>query len=132
MCSLIRESRGGQNAGLLALMGTFLTVSKMGTLLVYCRPMRTSTTAAPIQDDTGRITGAVSAWQDITDIKNAARQLAHAQRMESVAFLASGVAHRFNNLLTPIIGYANLLRGELLRRRKKFQAALGCGGEHPG
>src|SRR6185437_6747861 len=37
MCSLIGESRGGQNAGLLARTGTFLTVSKMGTLLVYCR-----------------------------------------------------------------------------------------------
>jgi signal transduction histidine kinase len=33
--------------------------------------------------------------------------------MESVAFLASGVAHTFNNLLTPMIGYANILRGEL-------------------
>jgi signal transduction histidine kinase/ActR/RegA family two-component response regulator len=37
-------------------------------------------------------------------------QLMQAQKMEAVGLLAGGVAHDFNNILTAIIGYANLLR----------------------
>lgn len=35
-------------------------------------------------------------------------QLRHAQKMDSIGKLAGAVAHEFNNLLTPIIGYANM------------------------
>jgi len=41
-------------------------------------------------------------------------QLMQAQKMEAVGHLAGGVAHDFNNILTAIIGYANLLRGKVL------------------
>ena len=37
-------------------------------------------------------------------------QLRHAQRMESVGALAGGIAHEFNNILTGIIGFAELAR----------------------
>ncbi len=36
-------------------------------------------------------------------------QLLHTQKMEAIGLLAGGVAHDFNNVLTAIIGYANLL-----------------------
>lgn len=36
--------------------------------------------------------------------------LVHAQRLETVGRLTSGVAHNFNNLLMAIMGYANLLK----------------------
>ena len=36
------------------------------------------------------------------------RELAHHQRLEIVGTLASSIAHEFNNLLTPIMGYAIL------------------------
>jgi PAS domain S-box-containing protein len=70
-------------------------------------------TAAPIYDRSNCVVGAISAWQDITERKQAEKQLAQSQKMESIAFLASGVAHTFNNLLTPILGYANMLHDEL-------------------
>lgn len=38
------------------------------------------------------------------------RQLAHAQRLATVGTMASMVAHEFNNILTPIISYAQLAR----------------------
>ena len=40
-------------------------------------------------------------------------QLLHAQKMEAVGHLAGGVAHDFNNILTAIIGYANLIGKKL-------------------
>lgn len=46
--------------------------------------------------------------------RNLHGQLMQAQKMEAVGHLAGGVAHDFNNILTAIIGYANLLRKKVL------------------
>jgi len=40
--------------------------------------------------------------------KSLQEELAHAQKMESIGFLAGGIAHDFNNILTSIIGYGEL------------------------
>ena len=46
---------------------------------------------------------------DITDVVNLEAQFRHAQKLESIGQLAAGVAHDFNNILTVIQGYADLL-----------------------
>ena len=40
-------------------------------------------------------------------------ELARARRMETIGRLAGGVAHEFNNLLQVVVGYAELLEGQL-------------------
>ncbi len=50
---------------------------------------------------------------DVTDRTKLEEQLRHAQKMEAVGLLAGGVAHDFNNVLTAIIGYGNLIQLKL-------------------
>lgn len=46
---------------------------------------------------------------DITDKKALEAQFLHAQRLESLGTLASGIAHDLNNILTPVLSVAQLL-----------------------
>jgi PAS domain S-box-containing protein len=50
-----------------------------------------------------------SFYRDITEKKRIQEQLMHATKMESIGVLAGGIAHNFNNILTAILGYAELL-----------------------
>ncbi len=70
-----------------------------------------------IRNPDGEITGFRTLVRDITEKKQAAQekskieqQLHQAQKMESVGRLAGGVAHDFNNMITVILGYAEILK----------------------
>jgi two-component system cell cycle sensor histidine kinase/response regulator CckA len=69
--------------------------------------------ASPVRDVSGEIQGAVLVFRDISKRLQLEEQATHAQKMDAVGRLAGGVAGDFNNVLTVITGYAELLRAEI-------------------
>jgi two-component system, cell cycle sensor histidine kinase and response regulator CckA len=61
-----------------------------------------------LTDVDGNRIGISSIGEDITDKRNLERRFLQAQKMETVGRLAGGVAHDFNNILTIILGNADL------------------------
>jgi PAS domain S-box-containing protein len=65
--------------------------------------------ASPVLDENGELKSIIHFAKDITEIKKLEAQFLQSQKMEAVGRLASGVAHDFNNILTSILGYSELL-----------------------
>jgi PAS domain S-box-containing protein len=64
---------------------------------------------APLRNGAGEIRGAISISADFTEQRRLEQQLAQAQKMEAIGRLAGGAAHDFNNLITVIAGYGQIL-----------------------
>ncbi len=105
-----------------------LDLQQQGAVSQYERRFRrkdgsviwTHASAAPLIDEQGVSRGGFGMFTDISDRKHAEEQrkkleaqLLQAQRIESVGRLAGGVAHDINNMLTPILGYAEMLESNI-------------------
>jgi PAS domain S-box-containing protein len=80
----------------------------------------------PIHADDGRLIGFAKVTRDITEKRNAEREierareaLVQAQKMEAIGRLTGGVAHDFNNLLTVIRASADFLKRPNLSEDKR-------------
>jgi two-component system, cell cycle sensor histidine kinase and response regulator CckA len=63
----------------------------------------------PIKDHHGKAYRTVGFAEDITNRKSTETMLRRTERLESLGILSSGIAHDLNNMLTPIVGIAQLL-----------------------
>ena len=70
-----------------------------------------------LRDNAGQPTGRLSISTDITEKKKLEERFLHAQRLENLGMLASGVAHDLNNVLAPIVFAAPMLRPSLTGER---------------
>ena len=82
--------------------GRFVNRRKDGTLYTG------DAVVAPVRDVQGSIVNYIGIQRDITRELQLEEQYLQAQKMESVGRLAGGVAHDFNNILTVIMGNAEL------------------------
>lgn len=78
--------------------------------------------------------GEVLSFEDLTWRRELEQQLLQAQKMEAIGQLVAGVAHEFNNLLTPIMGNLDLVAMGLtdpvsLERIDRIQQASGRAAE---
>lgn len=70
-----------------------------------------------LHDDTGAPTSLLVVNTDVTERRQLEARFLRAQRLESIGFLASGIAHDLNNVFTPI-----LMSGQMLSEKTKDPA----------
>jgi len=92
----------------------------------------------PVFDADGELQLAIITFIDVTERRIAEQererleaQLRQATKMEAIGRLAGGVAHDFNNILTGILGYAEMLEYSLPpgHEGREFAAEIRGGGE---
>lgn len=89
-------------------------------------PVQVIASGAPIMIE-GMLLGVVAIYSDITRIKELESQFQQAQKLEAVGRLAGGIAHDLNNLLTPILGYSDLMLNTMPSRdpsKSKIESIL--------
>ncbi len=73
-----------------------------------------------IRDSEGKPVGTLGVFKDITEKKILEDELQYVRKTESIATLAGGIAHEFNNILMGITGNIDLLQMEMDDTGKKY------------
>lgn len=87
--------------------------------------------SSPVLDEQGEIKAVVHVARDMSERKRLETQLRQSQKLEAIGTLTGGIAHDFNNILTPILGYAEMMLSNLPaggKDRENMQAVLKASG----
>ena len=75
------------------------------------------------QKDTEQIAYLTELNRLLEEMHRSEETIAHQQRLQIMGTMTGGIAHEFNNLLTPIMGYADLLMLELPQDSEQYDSA---------
>lgn len=76
------------------------------------------------QKDTEQIAYLTELNRLLEEMHRSEETIAHQQRLQIMGTMTGGIAHEFNNLLTPIMGYADLLMMELPQDSEQYDSAV--------
>jgi two-component system cell cycle sensor histidine kinase/response regulator CckA len=99
---LVQESAAALRSGKPGYGHEFRVRRADGSVRWLCEEVRIE----PLAATSWRVTGVCT---DITDRKRLEEQILQSHKLEAIGQLAGGLAHQFNNLLTVITGYSELL-----------------------
>ncbi len=87
-----------------ALNGAELSRQRKDGSIMYLRLW-----TAPLHNAAGEVRGEIAVAADFTEQRRLEEQFIQAQKMEAIGRLAGGAAHDFNNVITVISGYGQIL-----------------------
>ena len=70
-------------------------------------------TISPVYGRDGEISHFIGVKKDVTKLVELENKIRQSDKMEAIGRLAGGMAHDFNNILTAILGYSEILLGSL-------------------
>lgn len=79
---------------------------------------------SPFVDANGAFSGLLGIARDITERKKMEEKLTRSEKLASLGFLISGIAHELNNKLVPILGYSELLERSSNKRNLHMIKAI--------
>ena len=77
--------------------------------------------ASPIIDESDRVIGSMASFVDVTERKRLEAQSLQSHKMEALGFLAGSVAHDFNNILTIVRSYLQVIAMEVESESQLFK-----------
>lgn len=107
-CSYDQIVRPLQSAAVQMMLCSGAIVAGAALLLLFLRRSRRYHREAQVELDLLR-----QKARAMEELSAQTQQIAHRQRLETIGMLTSGIAHEFNNLLTPIMGYSILILEKL-------------------